>query len=69
MTQTTVAADFGEPLDVHSGLTAQVALDDIVMLNGLTQLGLLVVSQILNAGIGVDTGVLQDFRCTGRPRR
>ena len=36
------------------------------MLNGLAELGLLFVGQILDAGIGVDTGGLQNFRCTGR---
>ena len=64
MTQTTIAADFRQTLDVHSGLTAQVALDDIAMLNGLTQLAFLLLSQILDAGIGVDTGGLQNLGCT-----
>ena len=66
MAQAAIAADLGQTLDVHRGLTAQVALDEIVMLNGLTQLGLLLVGQILDAGIGVDTGGLQDLRSAGR---
>ena len=63
MTQAAVAADLAQALDVHSGLTTQVTLDDIVMLDSITQQGLLLLSQILDAGIGVDTGGLQNLGC------
>ena len=65
MTHAAIAADFTQPLDVHSGLPAQVAFDDIVMLDGITQLGFLFLGQVLDADIGVDTGHFQNLGCTG----
>ena len=65
MTQTTVATDFAQTLDVHSGLTTQVTFDDIVMLDSITELCLLLLGQVLNADISVDTGLGQDFSSTG----
>ena len=65
MTQTTVAADFAQPLDVHADFTAQVALDDVAMLDGFTQLSLLILGQILDADVRVNAGGLQDLCSTG----
>ena len=59
MTQAAVAADLAEALDVHSGLAAQVALDEVVMLNGVTELSLLLLGQVLHPGVGVDAGLGQ----------
>ena len=65
MTQAAVAADLAQTLDVHSGLTTQVTLDDIVMLNCITQQGLLILGQVLDTDIGVDTGDFQDLGSAG----
>ena len=59
MTQAAIAADFAQALDVQSGLTAQVAFDG-VGLDGVTQLLLVCVGQILYTGVGVDTSLRQD---------
>ena len=59
MTHAAIAADLAEALDVQSGLTAQIALDDIVV-DHVTELLLLGVSQILHAGVRVDPGLFQD---------
>ena len=66
VTQTTVATNFAQTLDVHSSLTAQVAFDDIVMLDSIAEQCLLVLGQVLNAGIGVDTGLGQNLSSAGR---
>ena len=61
VTQTTVAADFAQPLNVHADFTAQVALDGVVILDGVTQQALLILGQILNTGVGIDLGDLQNL--------
>ena len=43
MTETAVAADLGQALDIKSSLAAQVALNDEVVVDALTQLGLFLV--------------------------
>ena len=64
MPQAAVAANFAEPLDVHSGLTAQVTFDGVVMLDSIAEFCLLLLGQILNTGVGIDFGDGQNLRCT-----
>ena len=59
MTQAAIAADLVQALDVQCGLAAQVALDDISV-DSVTELLLVSIGQILNAGVGVDTSLLQN---------
>ena len=66
MTQATVAADFGEPLDVHRGLTAQVTFDGVLVLDDFTELCFVIFGQVLDAGIRVDTGLCQDLLGSGQ---
>ena len=66
MTQTTVAADFAQPLNVHADFTAQVTLDDVAMLDGFTQLSFLILGQILNTGVGIDLSDLQNLGSASR---
>ena len=61
MTDATVAADFAQALDVHSGLTAQVTFDGEVMLDCITQLSFLLLSQILNTDVGIDLSHFQNL--------
>ena len=61
MTQAAVAADLNQTLDVEADLTAQVTLYGVAVLDALTQLCCFFLSQILNAGVRVDTGLGQDF--------
>ena len=59
MANAAIAADLGQPLDVQSGLAAQVALNGIAV-DGVAQLLLVGVGQILHAGVGVDACLRQD---------
>ena len=61
MTHAAIAADLGQALDVHRQVAAQVALYGVIAGDDLTQLGLFLVGEVLHAGIGVDSGLLQDF--------
>ena len=55
-----VAADLGQPLDIQSNLTAQVAFHHVALVDGLTKLGFVGLGQILHAGVGVDPSLRQD---------
>ena len=65
MADATVAADFGQALDIHRHIAAQVALHGVLVADDLTQLGLLGVGQVLHAGIGVDARLLEDLARAG----
>ena len=65
MPHTPVAANLGEPLDVHCNLTAEITLDGVVMVNHFTQGGLLVLGQVLHTGVGIDAGLCQDLLGAG----
>ena len=67
MTQAAVAADLGETLDVHRHVAAEVALHSVAVADDLAQLSLVGLSQILHAGVGVDTGLSQDLVGAGAP--
>ena len=66
MAQTTVAADFAQTLDVHSGLAAQVTFDQVVMLDCITQLSFLLFSQVLNTDVRVNASDFQNLGSTSR---
>ena len=59
-----IAADFSQALDIQRGLTTQITLDDVAVVNGLTELGLIGLRQILDAGVGVDACLCQDVLST-----
>ena len=61
MADAAVAADLGQALDIQGHGAAQVALHHIAMVNGLTQLGLICLGQILDAGVGVDPSLRQNI--------
>ena len=63
MTGAAIAADLRQTLDVQRHLTAQIALDHILVVNGLTELVLLGLGQILDAGVRVDACFRQDVLC------
>lgn len=64
MTNTAVAADFHQTLDVQLGFPAQIAFNfDLV--DFLTDCVDLIVSQILNTDIFADSAFLQDRFCCG----
>ena len=67
MPHTPVAADLGQPLDVHGQIPAEVALHGIAVTDDLTELGLLGLGQILYPGVGVDPGFRQDLVGAGAP--
>ena len=64
MTNAAVAANFHHALDVQSGLTTEIAFH-YVAFQALTQLGFIILSQVFHAGIGVDSGLFQNFGCAG----
>ena len=61
MTNTAIAADFDESLDVESGFSSQVTLDLDVVVDVLSELGNVVLRQILNSRIGIYTGSSDDL--------
>src|SRR5579875_1488438 len=62
-----VAVDLDQPLNVLSHLAPQVALDDVLAVDHLTDAVDLVVGEVAHAGVGVDAGLLQDLGGAGRP--
>ena len=64
MAHTTVAADLGEPLDVQSDLTPKITFDGVVLINDVTEGGLLIVSQVLYADVGINPRLLKNVFCT-----
>ena len=60
MAAASVAADLNEALDVECDISAKVAFNAVIVVDLLTQLCNLVVGEVLNAGIGVDTTGLED---------
>ena len=60
MTNPAVAADLDEPLDIHRGFSSQVALNLQVVVDIISDLVDIVLFQIANAGVGIDTGLCKD---------
>ena len=66
MAHTTVALDLGQTLDVKRDITAQVALyHDGVFVEVVAELGLFISSQVLDAGIGVNSGTGENLVGSG----
>ena len=66
MAGATEGLDLNQALDVQSDVTTQVTLDDDVsLIDVVTDLGLFFQSQVLDAGIGVDTSSCQDLVGSG----
>ena len=61
MAQAAIAADLHQALDVHAHLTAKVALHLEVMVNVITDFTDVLLGQILDAGVRVDAGRLNDL--------
>ena len=65
MTNTAIAADFSQALDVHRQIAAQIAFDVVVASDNFAQLGLILIAEVLDADVRVDTGLLQDLSGAG----
>ena len=52
MAQAAIAAEIHQPLDVHGDLAPEVALDDIVAVDGLADLQHLGIGQLVHAALG-----------------
>ena len=63
MTDTAVAADLGQTLDVERDFTAEVTLDGVLFIDHLTQRGLLIFGEVLDADVGIHVGQLQNVLC------
>ena len=61
MAHAAIAADFGQTLDVKRHLTTQITLDHIGLVDDLTMLRLVGLSQILYASVGVDACLREDI--------
>src|SRR5581483_5582292 len=62
-----VALDTLQALEIHADFAAQVALDDIfAILNGMDNLGQLLLGQVLGADARIDIGLGQDIARIGR---
>ena len=61
MTQAAVAADVHQALDVHGNFAAKIALYLEVVIDIVAQLTDFLLGQILDSGIGIDTGRFNDI--------
>lgn len=66
MAGSSVAADLDETFDVKSGVSAEIALNDAVFVNVISQQGRLVLGQVFHAGIRVDACSFEDVSCCFR---
>ena len=64
MTNASLALNLNQSLDVEGYLTTQITFDRQVVLEVITQLRSFFFGQVLNAGIGVDTGYGQNVFCS-----
>ena len=60
--ETAVATNLGESLNVESDGSSQVAFYDVVLINAVTKLCFVFLSEVLNSGVGVNTCSLEDIR-------
>ena len=65
MAHTAIAAYLGKALDVKRGLAAQVALHDVVVVYALTQLCFVLIGEVLDSGVGVNSGCFKNLLCAG----
>ena len=63
MTDTAIAADLDESLDIESGLTAKVTLDLAVMIYILTKLRDVILGQVLDSYIGINSCCGDNIAC------
>ena len=66
MTNTTVAADFHQALDVQGNLTAEVAFHLQVLFDVITQLADLILGEILHSGVGIDADLRENLLGSGQ---
>lgn len=66
MAGSSVAADLDETFGVQSGVSAEIALNDAVFINVISQQGRLVLGQVFHAGIRVDACSFEDVSCCFR---
>lgn len=63
MADTAIAADLDESLDIESGLTAKVTLDLAVMIYILTKLRDVILGQVLDSYIGINSCCGDNIAC------
>ena len=61
MSDTSVAADLGQSLDIEFDFSFEIAFDAQVVVDVLTDLSYLVFRQIPDSGIGIDPGSRKDL--------
>src|SRR6266481_4572692 len=61
MTQAAIAAEIHQPLDVDTGLAAQIAFDHIVAVDHFADLQNFLIAQLSDAAISRDLNLLHDF--------
>ena len=61
MTQAAIAAEVHQALDVHRDFAAQIALDEIVAVDGLADLQDFGVGELVDAALGGDADLLADL--------
>ena len=64
---TAVTTNLGEALDVHRHVAAEITLHSVAVANDFAELGLVGLGQILDAGVGIDTGLGQNLVGAGAP--
>ena len=61
VTNTAIAADLHQTLDIQAHLTAEVTLNLQVVLDVVTELADLILGEILDAGVGIDADIREHF--------
>jgi len=67
VTQTSVAADVHEPLDVHGNLPAEITLNPHFFIDDVTQAIDFIVSQVPNPGVRIDSGASEKLLARMQP--
>src|SRR6185437_7730181 len=62
-----IIAQVHQPIDIHRDLTAQIAFDDVVLLDRLADLDGLGVRQFVDAALGRNTDLFRDLGGLLRP--
>ena len=65
MTNTSVAANFHQPLDVESNVLPEITLDASFFLDDLADLANVVFAEVLDPDVAIDLSLLEDFVRTG----
>ena len=64
MTDSAIAANLLQSLDVHSDLSAKITLNSLSVSNNSCQLLHFVIGQILNTGVRINASLSKDTVCT-----